>query len=44
MNLFPIFAIQHLPAYKDLKADAPTLWPPDARSQLIGKDSDAEKD
>ena len=43
MNLFPIFAIQHLPAYKDLKADAPTLWPPNARSQLIGKDPDAGK-
>jgi len=43
MNLFPIFVIQHLPAYKDLKADASTLWPPDAKSQLIGKDPDAGK-
>ena len=25
-------------------ADAPILWPPDAKSQLIGKDSDAGKD
>ena len=25
-------------------AEAPILWPPDANSQLIGKDSDAEKD
>ena len=25
-------------------AEAPILWPPDAKSQLIGKDSDAGKD
>ena len=25
-------------------AEAPTLWPPDAKSQLIGKDPDAGKD
>ena len=25
-------------------AEAPLLWPPDVKSQLIGKDSDAEKD
>ena len=25
-------------------ADAPLLWPPDVKSQLIGKDSDAGKD
>ena len=24
--------------------EAPILWPPDAKSQLIGKDSDARKD
>ena len=24
-------------------AEAPTFWPPDAKSQLIGKDPDAEK-
>ena len=28
----------------DAKAEAPTLWPPDAKSQLIGKDPDARKD
>ena len=28
----------------DAKADAPTLWAPDVKSQLIGKDSDAGKD
>ena len=28
----------------DAEADAPILWPPDAKSQLIGKDSDAGKD
>ena len=26
------------------KAEAPILWPPDAKSQLIGKDPDAVKD
>ena len=26
------------------KAEAPILWPPDAKSPLIGKDSDAGKD
>ena len=25
----------------DAKAEAPILWPPDAKSQLIGKDHDA---
>ena len=28
----------------DTKAEAPTLWPPDAKSQLMGKDPDAGKD
>ena len=28
----------------DAEADAPILWPPDAKSQLIGKDSDAGRD
>ena len=27
----------------DAKAVAPVLWPPDAKSQLIGKDPDAGK-
>ena len=27
----------------DAKAEAPTLWPPDAKSRLIGKDPDAGK-
>ena len=26
------------------EAEAPILWPPDAKSQLIGKDPDAGKD
>ena len=26
------------------EAEAPILWPPDAKSQLIGKDPDAERD
>ena len=28
----------------DAKAEAPILWPPVAKSQLIGKDPQAEKD
>ena len=28
----------------DAEAEAPILWPPDAKSGLIGKDPDAEKD
>ena len=28
----------------DVKAEAPTLWPPDAKNWLIGKDPDAGKD
>ena len=27
----------------DVKAEVPILWPPDANSQFIGKDSDAGK-
>ena len=28
----------------DAEAEAPILWPPDVKSQLIGKDSDTGKD
>ena len=28
----------------DAEAEAPILWPPDAKNQLIGKDPDAGKD
>ena len=28
----------------DAQAQAPILWPPDAKSQLTGKDPDAGKD
>ena len=28
----------------DAKAEAPKLWPPDVKSQLMGKDPDAGKD
>ena len=28
----------------DVEAETPTLWPPDAKSWLIGKDPDAGKD
>ena len=30
--------------WTDAEAEAPILWPPDANSQLIGKDPDAMKD
>ena len=29
---------------KNTKAEAPILWPPDVKNQLIGKDPDAGKD
>ena len=28
----------------DAHAEAPILWPPDVKSQLVGKDPDAGKD
>ena len=28
----------------DAEAEAPVLWPPEAKSQLIGRDPDAGKD
>ena len=28
----------------DAEAEAPILWPPDVKSQLIGKDPDVRKD
>ena len=28
----------------DVEVEAPILWPPDAKTQLIGKDTDAGKD
>ena len=28
----------------DAEAEVPVLWPPDTKSQLIGKDPDASKD
>ena len=28
----------------DAEAEAPILWPPDAKSRLVGKDPDAGKD
>ena len=32
------------PKGTDAEAEAPILWPPDAKSQLIRKDPDAGKD
>ena len=31
-------------AKAEAEAEAPILWPPDAKSQLIGKDPDAGQD
>ena len=31
-------------SYFDLEAEAPILWPRDAKSLLVGKDPDARKD
>ena len=28
----------------DVEVETPILWPPDAKSRLVGKDSDAGKD
>ena len=36
----PEYSLERL----DAKAEAPILWPPDAKSQLIGKDPDSGKD
>ena len=36
----PEYSLERLTA----KAEAPILWPPDAKSRLIGKDPDAGKD
>ena len=30
--------------FTDAEAEAPILWPPDGKSQLIGKDAGAGKD
>ena len=38
---FPQFVVINT---KDAKAETPVLWPPHARSWLIGKDSDAGRD
>ena len=35
---------QILTGRSDAEAEASILWPPDAKSQLFGKDSDAGKD
>ena len=32
------------PGRTDAEAEAPILWPPDGKSRLTGKDSDAGKD
>ena len=43
MNQF--YLAQHVfTGRADAKAEAPILWPLDAKSQPIGKDPDAEKD
>ena len=39
-----IFKIPHISDIYDPEAEAPILWPPDVKSQLIRKDPDAGKD
>ena len=41
---FPQFVVIHNKLMTDVEAETPILWPPDAKSWLIGKDSDAGKD
>ena len=36
--------IGRIDAEAEAEAEAPVLWPPDTKSQLTGKDSDARKD
>ena len=36
--------LDHIIGTTDAEAEAPILWPPNVRSQLIGKDPDAGKD
>ena len=40
----PVSPKGNQPWKTDAEAEAPILWPPDAKSQLIGKDPDARKD
>ena len=43
--IFCIYGATDDPFHRtDADAEAPILWPPDAKSQLIGKDRDAGKD
>ena len=48
MDIKPINAKGNQPwifiGRSDVEAEAPILWPPDVKSQLTGKDSDAGKD
>ena len=39
-----IFIGYHPSIFIDAEAEAPTLWPPDAKNWLIGKDTDVGKD
>ena len=38
------FSFHSNPKKGDAKAETPVLWPPHAKSRLIGKDSDAGRD
>ena len=43
-NLPPDLHIGFSQGRTDAEAEVPIIWPPDVKSQLIGKDPDAEKD
>ena len=39
-----LYSIMRITGRTDAKAEAPIFWPPDAKSQFIGKDPDPGKD
>ena len=43
-NSCPLNTWRLITGRTDVEAEAPILWPPDAKSWLIGKDPDAQKD
>ena len=44
LSKFHIYALVYCIGRNDAKAETPVLWPPPAKSWLIGKDSDAGSD
>ena len=44
MSLLYQFLIEIIIGRTDAEAEAPVVWPPNAKNQLIGKDPDAGED